>query len=144
MAKLSISAIQAGDRLPEQQRDCSTVQLFLYNAALWNAHRIHFDLPYATQAEGYPGLVVDGPLIGDWMSQCVLEWLGEAGELVSFEFSLRRAAYLGAPLLVGGSAVAVDPDNGLVTLDLHVRNAEGEVVAPGRAVVRFISGETKP
>ncbi|MBX6318619.1 MaoC family dehydratase N-terminal domain-containing protein [Pigmentiphaga sp.] len=37
--------------------------LFRYSAATFNGHRIHYDWPYATQEEGYAGLVVHGPLI---------------------------------------------------------------------------------
>jgi 3-methylfumaryl-CoA hydratase len=37
--------------------------LFRYSALTFNGHRIHYDRPYATEAEGYPGLVVHGPLI---------------------------------------------------------------------------------
>ncbi|MEM9106993.1 MAG: MaoC family dehydratase N-terminal domain-containing protein [Pseudomonadota bacterium] len=36
--------------------------LFRYSALTFNGHRIHYDHPYATQVEGYPGLVVHGPL----------------------------------------------------------------------------------
>jgi 3-methylfumaryl-CoA hydratase len=39
------------------------VLLFRYSAVTFNAHRIHYDRPYATQVEHYPGLVVHGPLI---------------------------------------------------------------------------------
>lgn len=38
------------------------VLLFRYSALTFNAHRIHYDKPYATHEEGYPGLVVHGPL----------------------------------------------------------------------------------
>lgn len=38
------------------------VDLFRFSAATFNSHRIHYDLPYATNVEGYPGLVVHGPL----------------------------------------------------------------------------------
>jgi len=140
MATPDIESVKAGDVLPERQLTCDTVQLFLYNAALWNAHRIHFDAPYAEQVEGYPGLVVAGPLIGDWLVQCAVEWMGEEGELVSFEFSNRWAAYAGDPLVSGGSVVSTDRDSGLVTLDLQVLNSEGRVIAPGRAVVRLPVG----
>lgn len=37
------------------------VQLFRFSAVTFNSHRIHYDLPYAQQQEGYPGLVVHGP-----------------------------------------------------------------------------------
>lgn len=36
---------------------------FRFSALTANAHRIHYDLPYATHVEGYPGLVVHGPLL---------------------------------------------------------------------------------
>ena len=39
------------------------VLLFRYSALTYNAHRIHYDRDFATGAEGYPGLVVHGPLI---------------------------------------------------------------------------------
>lgn len=39
------------------------VLLFRYSALTFNGHRIHYDQPYATGVEGYPGLVVHGPLI---------------------------------------------------------------------------------
>jgi len=40
----------------------STTLLFRYSALTFNGHRIHYDLPYATEMEGYEGLVVHGPL----------------------------------------------------------------------------------
>jgi 3-methylfumaryl-CoA hydratase len=39
------------------------VQLFRYSALTFNGHRIHYDRDYVTKEEGYPGLVVHGPLI---------------------------------------------------------------------------------
>ena len=40
------------------------VMLFKYSAVTLNGHRIHYDRTYAMEEEGYPGLVVHGPLIG--------------------------------------------------------------------------------
>ncbi|HRE20467.1 MAG TPA: MaoC family dehydratase N-terminal domain-containing protein [Rhabdaerophilum sp.] len=39
------------------------VLLFRYSALTFNSHRIHYDQPYVTDVEGYPGLIVHGPLI---------------------------------------------------------------------------------
>ena len=39
------------------------VLLFRYSALTFNSHRIHYDQPYVTGTEGYPGLIVHGPLI---------------------------------------------------------------------------------
>lgn len=41
----------------------SSVMLFRYSAITFNGHRIHYDAPYVTEQEGYPGLVVHGPMI---------------------------------------------------------------------------------
>lgn len=43
------------------------VMLFRYSAVTFNGHRIHYDQPYAAQSEGYPGLVVHGPMIATLM-----------------------------------------------------------------------------
>ena len=46
----------------------SVVQLFRYSALTFNGHRIHYDRKYATEVEGYPGLVVHGPLLATILS----------------------------------------------------------------------------
>ncbi len=132
-----IASIKPGDVLPERKFKPDTVQLFLYNAALWNAHRIHFDYPYATDIEGYPGLVVAGPLLGDWLTQCVIEWLGDDGKLTSIEYSNRKAAYIGEVLRSGGKVLSLQPEGGSVELELYIRNEADEVITPGVAVVCF-------
>jgi 3-methylfumaryl-CoA hydratase len=45
-----------------EKRLADPVQLFRFSAATSNSHRIHYDWPYATRVEGYPDLVVHGPL----------------------------------------------------------------------------------
>lgn len=46
-----------------EQIEPSATLLFRYSAVTFNGHRIHYDWPYTTEQEGYPGLVVHGPLI---------------------------------------------------------------------------------
>ena len=132
-----IKQTQPGDLLPPTDHVTDTKQQFMYNAALWNAHRIHFDLPYATEVEGYPGLVIAGPLMGEWLTQCVHDWLGDDGAIVSFEFSNRRAAYVGDVLRSEGTIASTQPDAGTAALELQVVNEAGEAVTLGSAVVRF-------
>lgn len=132
-----LADITVGAALPERDHQPDEVQLFLYNAALWNAHRIHFDERYATEVEGYPGLVVPGPLMGDWLTQCVLDWLGDDGRLARVEYSNRRAAYLGQRLRVGGTVTRVDRSTSRVELALWVRDESGETLTPGSAIVEL-------
>ena len=51
----------------------SAPMLFRYSAVTFNGHRIHYDYPYASGTEGYPGLVVHGPLIATKVLQAFTE-----------------------------------------------------------------------
>jgi len=132
-------SVQLGDKLPQREFKPDNVQLFLYNAILWNAHRIHFDETYTTEVEGYPGLVIAGPMIGDWLHQCVEDWLGEKGRLVSMEYSNRIAAYIGETLHCGGNVIALDSDSQEAQVEVFIKNEAGEIVAPGEATVLFVN-----
>ncbi len=129
--------VAVGDLLPERRFRPDNVQSMLYNAALWNGHRIHFDEPYAREVEGYPGLVVAGPLLGDWLNQCVEEWLGESGRLESIEYSNRVATYTGDLLISGGVVTAFTPATGEVDIEVFIKNEAGDIVAPGTARARL-------
>jgi len=131
----ALNNIKPGDTLPERAHYATNVSLFMYNAAVWNAHRIHYDEPYTTEVEKYPGVIIDGPLQGDWLSQVVLNWLNDDGQLLEFEYSNRRASVLGETLTAGGIVTAVNGDE--ITLELFIRNESGEVTTPGQARVRL-------
>lgn len=129
--------IRVGDALPERVFKPTNVSLFLYNAVIWNAHRIHYDEPYATGVEKHPAIVIDGPLQGDWLTQAAVNWAGDDGQLVEFEYSNRKASYLGASLTSGGVVRAVDAASGNVTLELFIKDEDGAITSPGSAVVHF-------
>ena len=131
------TGLRVGERLQGREYSPDNVQLMLYNAALWNAHRIHFDEPYAQNAEGYPGLVIAGPMLGDWLHQCVEEWLGEDGQIFSIDYSNRVATFVGVTLTAGGEIKALRPDSREVEIDAYIKNESGVVVTPGKVVVRF-------
>ncbi len=132
-----IARLEPGQTLPVREFLTTEIEQFYYNAVLWNAHRIHFDMPYAREAEGYPGLVVAGPLLGDWLHQCVLDWLGPKGWLLSMEYSNRRAAFVGERLRSTGTVTAVDRETGELRIEVAILNERDEVLAPGTAVVRL-------
>ena len=65
------------------------VLLFRFSALTYNGHRIHYDRPYATQAEGYPDLVLHGPLLA--LLALELPRINAPGRLVrSFGYRLTR------------------------------------------------------
>jgi 3-methylfumaryl-CoA hydratase len=77
------------------------VLLFRFSALTYNGHRIHYDRLYATQAEGYPDLVVHGPLLA--LLALELPRIHAPQQLVrSFAYRLVRPAFLPARLIAIG------------------------------------------
>jgi 3-methylfumaryl-CoA hydratase len=75
--------------------------------------------------------------MGDWLSQCVLEWLGDDGRLLQFEYSNRRAAFVGDVLMSRGEVSGIDRSTRTVTLSLEIVNESGDQLTPGTAVVKL-------
>jgi itaconyl-CoA hydratase/mesaconyl-C4 CoA hydratase len=73
--------------------------LFRYSAVTFNGHRIHYDHPYVTETEGYPGLVVHGPLI----ATLALRAFSHANP----QARVRRFAYRGLRPLIAPQPFAV-------------------------------------
>jgi 3-methylfumaryl-CoA hydratase len=77
------------------------VLLFRFSALTYNAHRIHYDRPYATQVEGYPDLVVHGPLLA--LLALELPRLHAPGRGIrSFEYRLVRPAFAPSRIVAAG------------------------------------------
>ncbi len=97
------------------------VLLFRYSALTFNSHRIHYDHPYATTLEGYPGLVVHGPLIATLLLDLAAGHCG-ANALKTFSFRGLAPAFADEPLGLQGYPRAGG---------LHLRAVSGD----GQAVV---------
>lgn len=75
--------------------------LFRFSALTFNTHRIHYDHPYATQTEGFPALVVHGPLMATLLVDLCRRQLGDQ-PLAAFSFRATAPAFAGDALhLVG-------------------------------------------
>ena len=68
------------------------VLLFRYSALTFNGHRIHYDRKYVTETEGYPGLVVHGPLIATLLMDLLRSNLPQA-VVTHFEFKAVRPTF---------------------------------------------------
>lgn len=75
--------------------------LFRYSALIFNAHRIHYDRPFATGVEGYPGLVVHGPLVATLLADLVRRER-ESATIARFAFRAVRPLFAGSPFTVNG------------------------------------------
>ncbi len=87
----------------------SEALLFRYSALTFNSHRIHYDLPYATQEEGYRGLVVHGPLTATLLLDLAARHFGD-NALRSFDFRGTSPAICGDELhlVIRGEGEAIE------------------------------------
>jgi 3-methylfumaryl-CoA hydratase len=77
------------------------VLLFRYSAFTLNSHRIHYDRDYATKVEGYPGLVVQGPLTATLLLDSLYREM-PAAQVKAFQFRGMRPLLEGRRFLVQG------------------------------------------
>lgn len=123
--------IGVGTVLPEMTRTPDAIDLFMFSASAWLLHRIHYDVPFTTEHDGHPNLLIHGPLQGTYLMQTAQGFLGEDAHIASITYRHKAPAYLGDTLVCGGSVTAVDGNR--VTLDLWARKPDGTVTTEGRA-----------
>jgi 3-methylfumaryl-CoA hydratase len=95
------------------------VLLFRYSALTFNSHRIHYDRRYVTQVEGYPGLIVHGPLIATLLLDLLRRNMPGAA-VRSFEFKAVKPLFDTAPFYVCGQ-----PQADAKSVRLWAKDAEG-------------------
>jgi len=110
-----------------RQIEPSEALLFRYSALTFNGHRIHYDRRYVTEVEGYPGLVVHGPLIATFLVDAARQHFGDL-DLSHFEFRALSPLFDTAPFTVAGRIAEIDSDTqSEQVLDLWSCDAAGEL-----------------
>ncbi len=106
------------------------VLLFRYSALTFNGHRIHYDRRYVTEVEGYPGLVVHGPLIATLLMDLLRRQAPQA-DVAAFRFKAVRPTFDGPPLRVNGQ-----PEADGRTVRLWAQDHEGWLTMDAVATLR--------
>jgi 3-methylfumaryl-CoA hydratase len=105
------------------------VLLFRYSALTFNGHRIHYDRSYVTGVEGYPGLIVHGPLIATLLADLLQRHLPDA-RMSAFSFRAVGSLFDTEPFTVCGRP---DPDGR--TVHLWAQNMRGELAMQAEATL---------
>jgi 3-methylfumaryl-CoA hydratase len=108
--------------------DPDEVLLFRYSALTFNGHRIHYDRRYVTEVEGYPGLVVHGPLIATLLLDLLRRDLPEA-QVKTFAFRAIKPLFDVASFTVCGLQEDAE------TVKLWARNPEGHLAMEATATL---------
>jgi 3-methylfumaryl-CoA hydratase len=101
------------------------VLLFRYSALTFNGHRIHYDRRYVTDVEGYPGLIVHGPLIATLLVDLVRRHAPDT-PVASFEFKALRPTFDGRPMRVNALPSGK-------AIELWAQDHEGWLTMKGKA-----------
>ena len=104
------------------------VLLFRYSALTFNSHRIHYDRTYVTEVEGYPGLIVHGPLIATLLLHELTARRPNA-DITHYSFRAVRPLFDTTPFFVCGS------DEGSI-VRLFARDEEGALCMEALATLR--------
>lgn len=83
-----------GEALFRQAMRAEPLLLFRYSALTFNGHRIHYDRDYAVDCEGYPGLVVHGPLLATLLANIREHVVGQR-KLATFAFRAQKPVVSG-------------------------------------------------
>ncbi|MEY2736063.1 MAG: FAS1-like dehydratase domain-containing protein [Burkholderiaceae bacterium] len=121
---------QAEAGAPWQRRlQPDDVLLFRYSALTFNGHRIHYDRRYVTEVEGYPGLIVHGPLIATLLLD-LLRRQQPGARVQRFEFKAVRPTFDIHPMQVNGR-----PSADGKTIALWANDHEGWLTMQGTATL---------
>lgn len=104
------------------------VLLFRYSALMFNSHRIHYDWPYATREEGYPALLVQGPLIATLLMDLLRRNAPDA-IVRSLEFKAVRPSFVDRTMHLRGQ-----PEGDQIRL--WASDDEGQLVMTARAEIQ--------
>lgn len=103
--------------------------LFRYSAITFNGHRIHYDHPYTTSVEGYPDLVVHGPLMATLLMNFA-RFQRPGRPMQQFSFRGVAPAFVDQPLILGVQHYKENDE----TLTLEIRNEAGAQIMQANAV----------
>jgi 3-methylfumaryl-CoA hydratase len=123
---------QRADATAAWQREIvpDDVLLFRYSALTFNGHRIHYDRKYVTEVEGYPGLIVHGPLIATLLMDLVRRHAPQA-DVATFRFKAVRPTFDLHPFRVNGQ-----PQQDGKTVKLWAQDHDGWLTMDAVATLR--------
>ncbi len=136
--KLCWQDISVTTRIPELTVCPDHTQIFMFSAATWNRHRIHYSKD-AALSEGLPDTVVQRGLIGNFLARLMTDWVGDSAELRKLAWKVTRSALPGKRIVCRGEVKQKTDSQGtkLLICQITASNESDELIATGQATVAF-------
>lgn len=124
--------------IPEIVVTPDRMQIFMFSAATWNRHRIHYDKDAALD-EGLPDVVVQRSLIGNFFARLLTQWLGDTGDICELSWRVVTSVLPDVALRCAGQVLTIETVDvaRYAGCDVHMTDESGTTVATGRARVRL-------
>lgn len=135
---VDLDALTESDRPTELTRGPLTpAHLMRWSAAIENWHRIHYDVPFATEHDGLPSLLVNGSWKQHLVIQLLREWGGPGAWVSRIAIRFRAMDVAGSTLTAWCRVTDAELRDGLghVELEIGIRDQEGRESTPGTATV---------
>lgn len=125
-------------QIPELTVRPDHMQVFMFSAATWNRHHIHYSKDAAV-SEGLPDIVVQRGLIGNLLARLITGWIGDSAELCKLTWKVTRSALPGKDIICRGKVKQKKEaaDQKYLTCEVTASNEKHEVIASGDATVVF-------
>ncbi|MPZ88941.1 MAG: hypothetical protein GEU81_12885 [Nitriliruptorales bacterium] len=128
--------IVAGAEVPTTTHTYAAVELFLFSAASWHPHRVHFDQAYTRDVEGHTDILVHGPLQAVHLFQSLTSALDGQARLASVSYRHRGVLYVGESVVIRGRVSEVDDERRKATVEMWMeKEGSGEQTTTGKAML---------
>lgn len=136
MNRVEFKSLKIGDGPGPIERIVTTRQLVQYAGVSGDFTPIHYDKDYA-QTAGHERVILHGALKTSMLAQMLADWIGDEGSVLELEASYRGIDYPGLPLTCSGTVTKkyIADGRGILELNIELRNQDGVVTTPGKAMV---------
>ncbi len=133
---LTFAEISVGDELPALTKTPNRINLVQYAAGAGDFNPLHYDSDFP-QAKILGDNIVHGRMKYAALGECVSNWLGHSGHIVTIGCQYRGMDMRGQTFLVKGKVTALREEGSerFVDLELWTESADGKITTPGTATV---------
>lgn len=137
MAVNTVHDVEFGEELPTFTPDTSITRTSEFARAVgWGTGRGRFSDHELARKQGLPGALVPGIMGMGFLTTVVHRW-SDAAEVESIDTVFRAPMLADQPLILGAVVTDIDTDDGVVELDMTLKNEAGETRVFGTAKVRL-------
>ncbi len=142
--QITFEDASVGMAIPALVKKPTTVGLFMFAAAVWLTHRIHYDREFA-RSVGLKDIVVISSLQFSYLIQMINDWMGESGTIRKLSYRHHAPAFQGDVLTCSGTITEkrVEDGKGCLTIDLLIENQNKQKITSGNAIVYVPMGQSR-